>query len=117
MKRPFLNPSLRTIVRYILAIALLQVALVSIVAGQDLDTVTITGRVTDQNQAIIPGATVEAVLVKTGITRQRPGPRCHGRPAPKLSRFIPRDYAHNAAAPDSPGHSFRLLKQSSLLQR
>ena len=69
MKRPLLSPSLRITPRYILAILLLQLALVSVVAGQDLDTVTITGRVTDQNGAIIPGATVEAVLVKTGITR------------------------------------------------
>ncbi len=38
-------------------------------SGQDLDTVTITGRVTDQNAAIIPGATVSAVLIRTGLTR------------------------------------------------
>jgi hypothetical protein len=37
--------------------------------AQDLDTVTIAGRVVDQNDAVIPGATVEAVLVKTGATR------------------------------------------------
>jgi len=42
-------------------------------AAQDLDTVTITGRVTDQNGAIIPGATVEAVLIKTGIIRTTTG--------------------------------------------
>jgi len=69
MKCPPENPSLYTFVRRILALALLQLALVSIAAAQDLDTVTITGRVTDQNGAIIPGATVEAVLVKTGISR------------------------------------------------
>src|SRR6267143_6099942 len=38
-------------------------------AAQDLDNVTITGRVTDQNGAIIPGATVTATLVKTGVER------------------------------------------------
>ena len=38
-------------------------------SAQDLDTVTITGRVLDQNGAIIPGATVEAVLVSTVATR------------------------------------------------
>src|SRR6266480_1005428 len=38
-------------------------------SAQDLDTVTITGRITDQNGAIIPGATVAAVLTKTGVTR------------------------------------------------
>jgi hypothetical protein len=39
------------------------------VFAQDLDSVTITGRVWDQNEAIIPGATIEAILVKTGATR------------------------------------------------
>jgi hypothetical protein len=38
-------------------------------AAQDLDNVTITGRVTDQNGAIIPGATVTATLISTGIQR------------------------------------------------
>ncbi|HEX8921275.1 MAG TPA: TonB-dependent receptor, partial [Pyrinomonadaceae bacterium] len=37
--------------------------------AQDLDDVTITGRVADQNGAIIPGATVTAVLVKTNTER------------------------------------------------
>lgn len=37
--------------------------------AQDLDNVTISGRVTDQNGAIIPGATVTAVLVKTNVER------------------------------------------------
>jgi carboxypeptidase family protein len=39
------------------------------VLGQDLDNVAITGRVMDQNDAVIAGATVEAVLIKTGATR------------------------------------------------
>jgi hypothetical protein len=38
-------------------------------SAQDLDNVTITGRVLDPNGAIIPGATIEAILVKTGATR------------------------------------------------
>ena len=37
--------------------------------AQDLDNVTISGRVTDQNSAIISGATIEALLVKTGAAR------------------------------------------------
>jgi outer membrane receptor protein involved in Fe transport len=37
--------------------------------AQDLDDVTITGKVTDQNGAIIPGATVTVVLVKTNSER------------------------------------------------
>ena len=44
-------------------------AMIESVVGQDLDNVTITGRVLDQNHAVIPGAGVEAVLVKTGATR------------------------------------------------
>ncbi|MDQ3820362.1 MAG: carboxypeptidase regulatory-like domain-containing protein [Acidobacteriota bacterium] len=39
------------------------------VRAQDLDTVTMSGRVTDQNGAIIPGATVTAVLFKTSSVR------------------------------------------------
>ncbi|MBA3805886.1 MAG: TonB-dependent receptor, partial [Acidobacteria bacterium] len=39
------------------------------VQAQDLDQVTIRGRVTDQNGAIVPGSTVTAVLVETGVER------------------------------------------------
>jgi hypothetical protein len=38
-------------------------------AAQDLDNVTISGRVFDQNGAVITGSTVVAVLVTTGVTR------------------------------------------------
>lgn len=38
-------------------------------AAQDLDNVTITGRVTDQNGAVIPGASVTAVLIATKVER------------------------------------------------
>jgi hypothetical protein len=38
--------------------------------AQDLDTVSISGRVTDQNGALIPGAEVEATLSKTRLTRK-----------------------------------------------
>ena len=39
------------------------------VHAQDLDTVTISGRITDQNAAVLPGAEVQAKLIKTGLTR------------------------------------------------
>jgi len=39
------------------------------VHAQDLDTVVIFGRVVDQNAAVIPGAEVQARLIKTGQTR------------------------------------------------
>src|SRR5437667_10554690 len=57
----------------ILHIALL-LTITLILAGacsaQDLDNVTITGQVVDQNGAIIPGATVEVVLAKTLAVRR-----------------------------------------------
>src|SRR5215213_4538225 len=39
------------------------------VHAQDLDTVTISGRVMDQNAAVLPGAEVQATLIKTGLSR------------------------------------------------
>lgn len=48
----------------------LNLAGVKTVSAQDLDNVTITGKVIDQNGAVIPGASVEAVLVKTGAVRK-----------------------------------------------
>jgi len=38
-------------------------------AAQDLDNVTISGKVTDQNGAVIPGASVTATLVATKVDR------------------------------------------------
>src|SRR5688572_21672496 len=38
--------------------------------AQDLDTVTISGRVSDQNGAVIPGAEVRATLIRNGLTRK-----------------------------------------------
>jgi hypothetical protein len=40
-----------------------------VVHAQDLDDVTFSGRVVDQNGALIPGATVTAVLIETGQER------------------------------------------------
>ncbi|HEV8187906.1 MAG TPA: TonB-dependent receptor [Pyrinomonadaceae bacterium] len=37
--------------------------------AQDLDTVTIAGRIMDQAGAVIPGAEIHARLIKTGLTR------------------------------------------------
>ena len=39
------------------------------VHAQDLDTVTIYGRIMDQNAAVLPGADVQVKLIKTGLTR------------------------------------------------
>src|SRR2546427_1813606 len=43
--------------------------IVSPMVAQDLDNVTIAGRVTDQNGAVIPSATVAATLIKTKVDR------------------------------------------------
>ncbi|HEY0760897.1 MAG TPA: TonB-dependent receptor [Pyrinomonadaceae bacterium] len=40
-----------------------------LINAQDLDTVTIAGRIMDQNGAVIPGAEIQAKLIKTGLTR------------------------------------------------
>src|SRR6185436_20888287 len=48
----------------------LSLAIPNSVSAQDLDNVTITGKVVDQNGAVIPGATVEAILVKTSAARK-----------------------------------------------
>ena len=37
--------------------------------AQDLDTVTIAGRIMDQSGAVIQGAEIHAILIKTGLTR------------------------------------------------
>src|SRR5438876_6892175 len=54
-------------------ILLLVLASFSVIASpviaQDLDNITISGRVTDQNGAVIPGAIVTATLVKTKVER------------------------------------------------
>src|SRR5436190_17500911 len=59
---------LRQICR-LLTIVLVQLAFFSLAQAQDLDTVTITGKVADQNGAVIPGATIVVTLVKTGVSR------------------------------------------------
>jgi hypothetical protein len=38
--------------------------------AQDLDTVAISGRVRDQNGALVPGAEIQATLSRTGLTRR-----------------------------------------------
>ena len=69
MHRSFSLPSSRPIWSKGLATALLQLAMLSIAGAQDLDNVSISGRVMDQTGAIIPGARVDAVLSTTGLRR------------------------------------------------
>ncbi|MBD0373441.1 MAG: TonB-dependent receptor [Pyrinomonadaceae bacterium] len=58
--------------RFLFLIAVLAAFILSptlIACAQDLDDVTITGQITDENGAIIPGATVTAVLQSTNEER------------------------------------------------
>lgn len=63
--------SVRPACRIILAVLVIVFAISA--AAQDLDNVTISGRITDQNGAIIPGATIDAILIKTGVKRAATG--------------------------------------------
>jgi hypothetical protein len=51
------------------AISIFLLTVVSSVSGQDLDDVTIAGKITDPNGLAIVGATVKAMLVEAGIER------------------------------------------------
>jgi hypothetical protein len=57
--------------KFILPFFLISLVLLAsqLCAAQDLDNVTIAGQVTDQNGAVIPGASVTATIVKTKIGR------------------------------------------------
>src|ERR1700757_3829505 len=63
-----MRPSIRLLLLLLLVSTLVSVA-PCIAIAQDLDNVTITGRVTDQNGAVISGATVTATLIKTKVER------------------------------------------------
>jgi len=52
-----------------LLLVLSLLCLADAVVAQDLDNVTISGLVMDQNGAVIPGASVTAVLIKTKAGR------------------------------------------------
>ena len=65
------------------------------VAAQDLDNVTITGKVTDQNGAVIPGATVTAKLVDTKVERNAVS---DGDGKYKIIQLAPGKYTLSASA-------------------
>ena len=54
---------------FLLALAALPVFQAPRITAQDLDNVTISGKVTDQNGAVIPGATITATLLATRAER------------------------------------------------
>src|ERR1700752_1726314 len=56
---------LRVFPALLILLCLLPVATVA----QDLDNVTISGRITDQNGAVVPGTTLMATLIKTKTER------------------------------------------------
>ena len=56
------------LIHFSFVVLIFQCAL-QVVSAQDLDNVTISGRVVDQNAAVVPGATIEAIMVRTGTAR------------------------------------------------
>lgn len=66
------------------------------VFGQDLDTITMTGRVTDQNGAVLAGAEIQATLSKTQLTR-RTTTNAEGRY--RLIQLEPGVYSINISSP------------------
>lgn len=75
-------------------------------AAQDLDNVTITGKVTDQNGALVPGATVTAKLVDTKVERTAVS---DGDGKYKIIQLAPGKYTLTAAA-----NSFQTTVESGL---
>jgi hypothetical protein len=71
--------------------------------SQDLDTVTISGRVVDQNGALVLGAEVQATLVKTGLTR-RTTSNAQGRY--RLVQLEPGSYVLRISAPGFAAQQF-----------
>jgi hypothetical protein len=59
----------RTLFRFFGLVGLVLLCAVAPAAAQDLDNVTISGKVSDQNGAVIPGATVTATLIATKVHR------------------------------------------------
>ncbi|HKV36085.1 MAG TPA: TonB-dependent receptor, partial [Pyrinomonadaceae bacterium] len=75
--------------------------------AQDLDTITITGRVTDQNGAVLAGAEIQATLSKTQLTR-RTTTNAEGRY--RLIQLEPGAYSINIS---SPGFATQTIKNVS----
>jgi hypothetical protein len=67
----------------------------SLTVAQDLDNVTISGKVTDQNGAVIPGTTITATLVATKIERTVVA---DGDGNYKLIQLLPGQYTVKATA-------------------
>ena len=90
-----------------LVIAVMIVVWASLCAtAQDLDNVTITGKVTDQNGAVIPGATVTAKLIDTKVERSAVS---DGDGNYKLIQLAPGKYTLAASA-----NSFQTTAESGL---
>ena len=68
-KRPATHRSLRRALNLLFVLALWLLFHPGGVKAQDLDNVTIRGKVTDQNSALVPGASITATLVATRAER------------------------------------------------
>src|SRR5213595_3021189 len=90
----------------LIVVATIVVLLSLSATAQDLDNVTITGKVTDQNGAVIPGATVTAKLVDTKVERTAV---TDGDGNYKIIQLAPGKYTLTAAA-----NSFQTTVESGL---
>jgi hypothetical protein len=69
MHRPAFRPLFVSTCRFFLSAVLLQLSAPLLLRAQDLDDVSIFGRVADEHGAVVVGANVEATLTSTGATR------------------------------------------------
>src|SRR5580765_2274386 len=93
-------------IKRLLVVASILVLLSLSAAAQDLDNVTISGKVTDQNGAVVPGATVTAKLVDTKVERAAV---TDGDGNYKIIQLAPGKYMLTAAA-----NSFQATVESGL---
>ena len=69
MKRLTMLTPLPSLFFSLISILIFQTATASTARAQDLDNVTMSGRVMDQTGALVPGASVTARLISTGVER------------------------------------------------
>src|SRR5690349_16928138 len=75
--RPVCTPSaqtheenwMRSLLRAALSVVVVTVLFASSVAAAQLSTAQLSGRITDQSGAVLPGVTVTATQTETGVTR------------------------------------------------
>ncbi|MGI9166732.1 MAG: carboxypeptidase regulatory-like domain-containing protein, partial [Pyrinomonadaceae bacterium] len=81
---------------FLLMLLILGLGAFDLTSAQDLDNVTLSGRVMDQNAAVLPGSTVAVVAVKSGVTRltTADGAGCY-----RFNQLEPGAYSLNVSVP------------------